>query len=345
MKKRKLQVFVSSTFTDLKAERQAAVSAILKAGHIPAGMELFTAGDKSQLEIIKKWIDESDVYMLVLGGRYGSVEPASNVSYTELEYDYAVEVGKPVFAVVMEEAALENRVKSSGTAFLERENPKELAQFREKVRTRMCSFFSDEKDIRLCVYESLSDFSQNASLKGWVSSSDVEDTSALYEEMRVLRAENSELKEALQKAQTSTAPASTRNKDPEYKELQDVLKQIEIKVPADASGGTEFESDLLSIFFSARDSLTTGVTNQINAGDVTTFLYFNIAPKLIVHGLMANEKVAGVQWRRSFVTQKGLDFLAYYDRHRAESKERTSKKLGESNGPVTVEPEEKEGQG
>ena len=51
---KKLQVFISSTFIDLKEERQAAVSAILKAGHIPAGMELFKAADKSQWEIIKR---------------------------------------------------------------------------------------------------------------------------------------------------------------------------------------------------------------------------------------------------------------------------------------------------
>ena len=110
--KKRLQVFVSSTYTDLIEERQAAVSAILKSGHIPAGMELFTAGDKSQLEIIKRWIDESDVYMLILGGRYGSVEAESGVSYTELEYNYALEVGKPLFAVVIDEAALEEKVKA-----------------------------------------------------------------------------------------------------------------------------------------------------------------------------------------------------------------------------------------
>lgn len=38
MPKKKLQVFVSSTYVDLKEERQAAVEAILNAGHIPAGM-------------------------------------------------------------------------------------------------------------------------------------------------------------------------------------------------------------------------------------------------------------------------------------------------------------------
>jgi hypothetical protein len=44
--KKKLQVFVSSTYTDMHEERQAAVEAILTAGHIPAGMELFTVHDK-----------------------------------------------------------------------------------------------------------------------------------------------------------------------------------------------------------------------------------------------------------------------------------------------------------
>ena len=67
--RKRLQVFVSSTFSDLRDERQAAVEAILVAGHIPAGMELFTSGDESQMEAIKQWIDESDVYLLILGGR------------------------------------------------------------------------------------------------------------------------------------------------------------------------------------------------------------------------------------------------------------------------------------
>ena len=74
MKDKKLQVFVSSTYTDLKEERQAAVEAILSSGHIPAGMELFAAGDESQMTVIERWIDESDIYLLILGGRYGSVD-------------------------------------------------------------------------------------------------------------------------------------------------------------------------------------------------------------------------------------------------------------------------------
>ncbi|HEX8381450.1 MAG TPA: DUF4062 domain-containing protein [Allosphingosinicella sp.] len=114
--RRKLQVFVSSTFSDMLEERQAAVETILRAGHIPAGMELFTAGDQSQMAVIKRWIDESDVYLLVLGARYGSIEPLSGISYTELEYDYAVEQGKPLFAVVIDEKAVDEKGRRLGPA-------------------------------------------------------------------------------------------------------------------------------------------------------------------------------------------------------------------------------------
>src|SRR5215467_8918267 len=111
--KKKFQVFVSSTFPDMHEERQAAVEAILTAGHIPAGMELFAAGDESQMQVIRRWIDESDVYLLILGGRYGSIEPTSQKSYIHLEYEYALEKDKPLFAVVIDEQYLQEKAKKS----------------------------------------------------------------------------------------------------------------------------------------------------------------------------------------------------------------------------------------
>ena len=86
---------MSSTFTDLVEERQDAIRTILDLGHIPAGMELFPAADTEQLQYIKKVIDECDYYLLIMGGRYGSID-GEGVSYTEREYDYAVDNGKTV---------------------------------------------------------------------------------------------------------------------------------------------------------------------------------------------------------------------------------------------------------
>src|SRR5260221_8635857 len=121
--KKTLQVFVSSTYKDLQEERQAAVQAILTAGHIPAGMELFAAGDETQMNVIKRWIDESDVYMLILGGRYGSIEPKSQKSYIHLEYEYALEKGKPLFAVVINEDHLETKIKEHDSRVIEKQHP------------------------------------------------------------------------------------------------------------------------------------------------------------------------------------------------------------------------------
>jgi len=70
-------------------------------------MELFSAGDESQLDAIKRWILESDIYLLILGARYGSLQPHSGLSYTEIEYDYAVANNKPHFALVLSNDALQ----------------------------------------------------------------------------------------------------------------------------------------------------------------------------------------------------------------------------------------------
>jgi hypothetical protein len=144
--KKKLQVFVSSTYTDWMAERQAVVEAILRAGHIPAGMELFAAGDESQLETIRRWIDDSDVFMLILGGRYGSIETESGKSYVQLEYEYAIQKNKPLFAAVITDAYLEEKVKADGPTAMEKLNGHSLKSFRETVTKRISRFLETSTD-------------------------------------------------------------------------------------------------------------------------------------------------------------------------------------------------------
>jgi hypothetical protein len=167
---RRLQVFVSSTYTDLREERQAAVEAILIAGHIPAGMELFTAGDESQMGVIKGWIEESDVYLLILGGRYGSIEPTTGKSYTQLEYEYALSLGIPVFACVIRDAALDARIKNQGRSAVETEHPDKLKEFKAGVLRRMCGFWDDSKDIKLITGNALTEITRHNNLSGWIRS-------------------------------------------------------------------------------------------------------------------------------------------------------------------------------
>lgn len=192
---KKYQIFISSTYTDLREERQAAVESILKAGHIPAGMELFTSTNKSQWTIIKRWIDESDIYMLILGGRYGSIDPDTGKSYTHLEYEYAHSINKPLFAVVINDDALRKKT------YEEREikNPEKLEEFKLQVLSYLSAFFSDSKDIKLAVHESLGTLIQDNELIGWVRGNQQNDGLAselvrLNEENRKLREENEEFK-------------------------------------------------------------------------------------------------------------------------------------------------------
>lgn len=91
------QVFVSSTYTDLMEERAEVLQAIWELDCIPTGMEAFVASNESQWDVIKRVINECDYYVLIIGGRYGSVT-AEGISYTEKEYRYAKELGIPVLA-------------------------------------------------------------------------------------------------------------------------------------------------------------------------------------------------------------------------------------------------------
>ena len=94
---RKYQVFVSSTYEDLRQERQEVIHALLELDCIPSGMELFPAADEDQWSLITGVIDECDYYILILGGRYGSTG-GDGAGYTEMEYQYALKTGKPIIA-------------------------------------------------------------------------------------------------------------------------------------------------------------------------------------------------------------------------------------------------------
>ena len=179
---KKLQVFISSTHDDLIEERQAAVEAILDAGHIPAGMELFKAG-KSQMKTIRKWIDESDVYMLILGGRYGTIEEESGLSYTELEYRYAFSKNIPIFAIVLDDSFLFNKAASKNKDIIfEKENIDKYESFKEYVKTNIVKFSNNVEQISTIVHSHLNEILNDPdyNLIGWVRGNQINKTTNFY---------------------------------------------------------------------------------------------------------------------------------------------------------------------
>lgn len=193
---KKLQVFVSSTYADLIEERQAAVQAILDAGHIPAGMELFKAG-KSQMKTIQKWIDESDVYMLILGGRYGSIEEESGLSYTELEYKYALSKDMPVFAIVLDDSFLFTKAALSGKdTIFEKENPNKYEEFKSLVMSKIIKKANNINSIEAIVHSAINDIQhdEDYSLVGWVKGTTINNDPKLTNRIKFLETENKNLK-------------------------------------------------------------------------------------------------------------------------------------------------------
>lgn len=160
---KRYQVFVSSTYKDLTDERAAVIQAILDLEHFPAGMELFPAANADQWTLIKQVIDESDYYVVVVAGRYGSVN-AEGISYTEREYDYAVETKTPILGFVHGEPDRIESGKTEASATARRR----LAQFRSKVESRMVKHFTTADQLGGQVTTSLVREIKNNPQIGWV---------------------------------------------------------------------------------------------------------------------------------------------------------------------------------
>lgn len=98
-----VRVFLSSVTYALAAER-AALAAILTVSppYEPIRFEDFVSQDRSSREACLAGVDQCDVYVLLLGPRYGAPVPDSTMSPTEEEYTAAVRADKPVLVFVKE---------------------------------------------------------------------------------------------------------------------------------------------------------------------------------------------------------------------------------------------------
>lgn len=163
----KYQVFVSSTFEDLQDERRAVMQQILNMGHIPTGMELFQASDQAQWDYIKQRISASDYFFVILGERYGSIEPESGKSYTLKEYEYAVDSKIPVVAFLLSKDARAKRPRN----LVEDGRGAEIEAFRKLVtNSRLCKHWSDSGELASHVGTALNELSQKGDRPGWVRS-------------------------------------------------------------------------------------------------------------------------------------------------------------------------------
>jgi hypothetical protein len=196
----KYQVFVSSTYSDLIEERESIIKAILEMYHIPIGMEMFSAEDEDQWEIIRRTIEVSDYYILVLGLRYGS-KTTDNISFTQKEYEYAIEKNIPVLAFIMDDNVSLSKDKRD-------DDLTEINAFREIVlkNSKMAQFWKKKDELIKNVSISLMKQIMQKPGIGWVRGDKAISAEALSHELTNLSKENRELRDTIKELESKIIP-------------------------------------------------------------------------------------------------------------------------------------------
>jgi hypothetical protein len=204
---KKYQVFISSTYSDLIEERKKALDILLMADCIPAGMEAFVATDNEQFEVIKKVINLCDYYILIIGKRYGSINPSTGISYTEMEYEYAKENNIPVLVFVIDDSVSLSAEKIDS----EPEKVEKLKLFREKVMdNRLVSTWNTRDDLIGKLAVAIMQAKIEISRPGWQRAVDYDEAS-LRRDIMELQAQKNDLETKLQKANNEIESFTVQN--------------------------------------------------------------------------------------------------------------------------------------
>jgi hypothetical protein len=104
------QVFISHTsgmdqFPEGRSFVQAALDAVNRGGMTPVDMRYFAARDGKPADYCRQRVRECEIYVAVIGFRYGSMVPGEAVSYTELEFNAASAAGLPRLVFLLDEFA------------------------------------------------------------------------------------------------------------------------------------------------------------------------------------------------------------------------------------------------
>ncbi|MEP3655450.1 MAG: DUF4062 domain-containing protein [Litorimonas sp.] len=252
---KRYQIFVSSTFADLKEERQIIMRTLMEMGHFPSGMEFFSAIDEEQWPFIEKIIDDSDYYVLILGGRYGSLAD-EQISYTEKEFDYARDNNKKIIALVHGSPDSLPVSKTDGDNAL----ADKLKNFRRKVCTgRMIKFWTKPEELAGHVALALPKTIQLFPAIGWVRADKVA-SQEILEQINSLRTRN----EVLEREQSRKSGIfnfdNISDLDSKYQFVIREMARKDARSSYEVSREVEITKSWKELFFIIADTLESGAS-------------------------------------------------------------------------------------
>jgi tetratricopeptide (TPR) repeat protein len=144
---------ISSTTHDLPRHRDAARDACLRQDFFPEMMEHLAPSPADAVRLSRELVNQADVYILILGFRYGEVPQGQEKSYTHLELDRADERGIPKLVFLMADDHPLTIADVETGAGAER-----VRALRERLRRKQAvSFFSSPEQLRALLIDGLSD--------------------------------------------------------------------------------------------------------------------------------------------------------------------------------------------
>jgi hypothetical protein len=155
-------------------------------------MELFPAASVEQWMLIKRVIDECDYYVVIVAGRYGSTDQ-DGIGFTEKEFDYAAETGKPIIAFC--HANIELLI---GAKLEKHDAGKErLLKFTQKVKQRLCRFWKSPAELGSAVKSAIFNELEFNPQPGWIRANSAPDQQMVLK----LKQRIADLEERLKKKQ------------------------------------------------------------------------------------------------------------------------------------------------
>lgn len=171
---KRYQVFVSSTYDDLKEERSKVVQALLNINCIPCGMEYFPASDEDAWNCIERLIPECDYYVVIIAGKYGSIPEGQQKSYTQMEYELAVAKKVPVLGLLHKNPTKLARERCESQVTRQRK----LDTFRKQVGRKLCRYWETSDQLPGELLASLPNQFSRFPRTGWVRGDSIADDEA-----------------------------------------------------------------------------------------------------------------------------------------------------------------------
>jgi len=255
----KYQIFVSSTYEDLQKQREQVIRAVLELGHIPVGMEMFSAGDEEQWRLIQRQIDQTDYYVVIVAHRYGSMD--GEISYTEKEYDYATKIGVPVLGFIIDDSV------SWPPEYIDKDPLPltKLVSFKEKLKKKMVSFWTNADDLWGKCSIALVKAMNTHPRAGWIRA-DAAAGPEVTKELTRLSIENAEFRKRLEEQSKSEEQEERRREEETIMTLSINKRQVYVWLAEAKDWGEPIDSTLLEIFgIIARDLISEASWQDLEA--------------------------------------------------------------------------------